>query len=213
MFRLETALLQRSKGHSVAGRVNYITGERLYDLEKQNEFREERDDIQWKDIILPDIAPSIFNELQTLCDAMEQAEKRRDARLARQYILCLPRKLPSSAHKRMIEQFVRDNFTTRNLCAIAAIHNGLDPVNVLNSNPHAHIIVSTRPVRKDGFSNKKDRILDSKPYLRSLMNKWKDMQNQECEKYYIPDRVSPRFRDSHEHDSEKAREHTFTIER
>lgn len=205
IFRLQTELLQRSKGHSVARRVNYITGERLFDVEKQMMFQDERDDIQWKDIMLPEIAPSTFNELQTLCDAMEQAEKRRDARIARQYILCLPRELPPSAHKRMIKQFIQDNFTSRNLCAIAAIHNGLNPDDILKSNPHAHIIVSTRSVGKEGFSKKKDRDLDSKPHLRGLMNKWRDMQNQECEKYNLPDRLSPRFKEDLEKQRERER--------
>ena len=135
---------------------------------------------------------------------MERAEKRRDARTARQYIASLLREVPKSSHIQMVNEFIKENFTSRGLCAIAAIHEGLHEFDAKKDSPHVHILVSVRPLKDQEFSRRKNRVLDSRSHLLTLWRHWADLLNREYERFKLPYHVSPekqRYIDhSHDHD-------------
>ena len=110
-------------------------------------------------------APPEFYDLQSLCDAIEGAETRYDARFAREFIGSLPNELPTPALIKIVNEFVIINFIDYDLCAIAAIHEGRNEQHPERNNPHAHIIVSTRTIGPDGFHQKKDRAHDRREYI------------------------------------------------
>ena len=202
-YRFNTDPICRSKNQSVAGRVAYITGKRFYDRDGKPIFKP-RSDVIWADVIVPSTAPDHFHELQSLCDAMENAEARSDARTARQYMASLPNELPTQALIDLVKEYIEKNFTSLRLCTIAAIHDGLNPVDARENNPHVHMIVSTRTATPKGFSKKKTRVLDSRTHLVRLREHWAEAQNQEYKHYELPCRVSSKTRDEidreHEHE-------------
>lgn len=123
-FHLEVKTISRGRGQSLAGSISYITGHTLRDPHLEKTFYHRRDDVLWSQIFLPCEAPEAFKDLQYLCDRMEQAERRWDARTARVLIGSLPNELPVSEIIRISDTFIRKNFICQGLCAVAAIHEG-----------------------------------------------------------------------------------------
>lgn len=157
--------ISRKKGKSFAGRVNYISGERVHDIHNNKTYGDERNDVVYYRVILPRNAPAELLDLQLYCDSIERAELRSDARTAREFIFSLPNELPLSEQIRIVERFVDNNFTLNGLSAIAAIHDKKNIKFPERDNPHAHVLVSTRTLGPDGFSKQKDREHDKKKYI------------------------------------------------
>ena len=141
-------------------------------------------------IFLPETAPPEFQDPQYLCDEIERAEVRKDARTAREFIGSLPNELPPGEWARIVRDFIRRNFLDHGLCAIAAIHRGLNRDDPSKNNPHVHIIVPTRPVGPDGFCEKKDREHDKRKYIEIWREQWVTVQNRAYERNHLDIRVS-----------------------
>ena len=189
-FHLEIKTISRGRGQSLAGSISYITGHTLRDPHLEKTFYHRRDDVLWRQIFLPCEAPEAFKDIQYLCDQMEQADRRWDARTARVLIGSLPNELPVSEIIRISDTFIRKNFTCRGLCAVAAIHEGRNKAAPENNNPHVHIIVSTRKLGPEGFSPLKCRELDRREFILFWRKEWAEVQNQAYARNHLRIRVS-----------------------
>ena len=154
-FHFEVSIINRSE-KSLTGTVNYISGERLYDNYNGKTYEKSRLDVDYCNIFLPRCAPREFKEIQTLCTQIDEAEKRKDARTARAFIGSLPNELSTGDLIQIVSGFIHDNFTEKNLCAIAAIHKGLNQEDPSKNNPHVHIIVPTRTVDNTSWKTSLD---------------------------------------------------------
>ena len=75
---------------------------------------------------------------------MEEAEKTKVSRLAREIIVALPVELSLEQNIRLIEEYVQTQFVSDGMCADVSIHDGD------GHNPHAHILLTIRPLKEDG---------------------------------------------------------------
>lgn len=141
-------------------------------------FYHSRKDVLFHGIFLPPDAPTEYLDLQTLCTRIDKAEKRRDARTARTFICTLPNELPLPELIQIVKDFIGEHFTQHGLCAIAAVHAGINSEDPKRNNPHVHILVSTRTLGPDGFSKKKNREQDRKELVRIWRESWAQLQNQ-----------------------------------
>lgn len=189
-YHFEASIISRGKGRSVTGAVSYICGRKLYDKYRGQTYWNHRRDVMWQKVFLPADVPQKYDDLQYLCDEIEQAETRWDARTARQFIGSLPNELPPGELVRIVHEFIEHNFISKNLCVIAAIHRGYNAKSPTRSNPHAHIIVSTRTMGADGFSKRKDREHDKKVYMAIWREQWADVQNRAYARNQMDIRVS-----------------------
>lgn len=189
-YHFETTIISRGKRRSVTGSVSYICGRKLYDNYQNKTHYHNRKDVVWQKIFLPNGAPPELRDYQHLCDEIEKAELRWDARTARQFIGSLPNELPPGEQIRIAHEFIENNFVSDGLCAIAAIHRGYNHDAPTKSNPHVHIIVPTRTVGPDGFCLKKDREHDKKKYITIWREQWADAQNRAYERNRMDIRVS-----------------------
>lgn len=189
-YHLEVTVISRRKGSSLVGAVHYISGERLRDNYRNQTYSRSRDDVLYWRIFQPSDAPPGFNDLQHLCDSMDRAEIRCDARTARVFKCSLPNELPLSEQKRIVSAFIENNFVKHGLCAIAAIHEGKNIDHPEKNNPHVHIIVSTRTVGPAGFSKKKDREHNKSKYINIWREQWALLQNRAYERNRLDVRVS-----------------------
>ena len=189
-YHFETTIISRGKGRSVTGSVSYICGRTLHDSYKNRTYHNPRKDVVWQKIFLPEHVPPELLKLQHLCDEVEQAEVRWDARTARQFIASLPNELPAGDLVRIVHEFVEYNFLPYGLCAIAAIHRGHNRDDPSRNNPHVHIIVPTRTLGPDGFSAKKDREHDKRKYITIWREQWAAVQNRAYERNGLDIQVS-----------------------
>lgn len=189
-YHLEVSTVSRRKGGSVTGVVSYISGRTLHDNYNGKTYDNHRKDVVWQKVFLPSIAPPMFQDLQILCDEIDRAEVRWDARTARQFIGSLPNELPPGEQVRIVHEFIENNFVSYGLCAIAAIHRGLNRDDPSRNNPHVHILVPTRTVGPDGFSEKKDREHNKRNYIRTWREQWAEGQNRAYERNRLDIQVS-----------------------
>ena len=96
------------------------------------------------EIILPENAPREFVDRSTLWNSVEMSEKSSDAQLAREVEVALPNELDREEQLALVRAFVKETFVDAGMCADVAIHDKGD------GNPHAHILLTLRPLNPDG---------------------------------------------------------------
>ena len=96
------------------------------------------------EIMLPSHAPPEFQDRSTLWNSVEQIEKSSTAQLAREIEVALPIELSRAEQLALVRAFVKENFVDAGMCADFAIHDKG------TGNPHAHIMLTIRPIREDG---------------------------------------------------------------
>ena len=96
------------------------------------------------EIMLPAHAPPEFQDRSTLWNAVEQIEKSSTAQLAREIEVALPVELSRAEQLALVRAFVKDNFVDAGMCADFAIHDKG------TGNPHAHIMLTIRPIKENG---------------------------------------------------------------
>lgn len=189
-YHLEIRTISRGKGQSVARRINYISGQRMHDSYTKRTYYDRRHDVLFYKIFQPNNVPPDFHNPQTLCDEIERAERRYDARTAREFEGSLPNELPTHELISIVSDFIERNFLERGLCAIAAIHEGRNKTAPSRNNPHVHIIVPTRTVGPDGFCPKKYQEHDRRMYINIWREQWAFVQNQAYERNGLGMRVN-----------------------
>ena len=189
-YHFEVGVISRGKGQSFVNSVSYICGKTLNDSYRDKTYYNPREDVLQYEIFLPNWAPSQLYQLQGLCDAVNRAEKREDARTARMFIGSLPNELWFYEQSQIVERFVNNNFVSHGLCAIVAIHEGKNEINPKRNNPHVHIIVPTRTVEAKGFYEKKNREWDKRKYINIWREDWANEQNLAYERNGLNIRVS-----------------------
>ncbi|HIH6637906.1 TPA: MobA/MobL family protein, partial [Klebsiella michiganensis] len=113
---------------------------------------------------------------ETLWNAVEASEKRKDARLAKEFKIALPAELTPEQSIELTTAFVLEHFTKKGIIADVVIHD------INSHNPHIHIMVTTREVLSTGFG-KKVREWDKPETLDSWRKGWQDICNEFLEKY------------------------------
>ncbi|MBR6040351.1 MAG: MobA/MobL family protein [Clostridia bacterium] len=89
-------------------------------------------------------APPGWADRGTLWNAVERAEKTKDSRLAREMIVALPLEIPAEEWKSILTEFITEQFVSDGMCADVAIHD------TDGHNPHAHILLTVRPLNQNG---------------------------------------------------------------
>ncbi len=151
--------VSRSKGGNSCASLAYISGKKIHDDRSNRNFsygRRER--VIETGTLIPDFAPSDFSDPERIFNSIELHEKNAAARTAKKIEIALPRELTLKQQKKLVEDFIRANFTRHGYCATYAIHNDPD-----NNNPHVHIMVANRPLDKRGHwakTNKKTLAFD-----------------------------------------------------
>lgn len=98
----------------------------------------------WQQVFLPDMAPAEWVDREVLWNAVEENEKTKDSRLAREFVIALLIELNKDGWTTLLTNFIQKQFVADGMCADVAIHNTDD------HNPHAHIMLTIRPLTDDG---------------------------------------------------------------
>ena len=90
------------------------------------------------------MAPSKWIDREQLWNAVEETEKTKDSRLAREFVVALPVELDKNSNISLLQDFIQKNFVDMGMCADFAIHD------TDGHNPHAHILLTVRPLNENG---------------------------------------------------------------
>ena len=98
----------------------------------------------WEHVFLLDCAPMEWQERAKLWNAVEEAEKTKDSRLAREFVAALPIELGKDEWVDLLSKYIQEQFVDDGMCADVAIHD------TDGHNPHAHIMLTVRPLNENG---------------------------------------------------------------
>ncbi len=160
-FHFNISMISRGKSKSAVASAAYISCEKI-----KNEWDGEVHDYHNKkgllhsEILLPNHVPKEFQDRSFLWNSVELNEKASNAQLARNFIIALPKELSFEENKKLIIDFIQENFVSKGMIADLAIHDESDEE---NNNIHAHIMTTLRPINEKGewqAKSKKEYVLD-----------------------------------------------------
>ena len=140
-------MVSRGAGRSAVAAAAYLSCSRLlneYDGVQHDYTRKQG--LVWQQVFLPVAAPAEWQNREILWNAVEENEKTKDSRLAREFVVALPIELSKAQWERLLSDFVSDTFVSDGMCADVAIHDPYPP----GHNPHAHILLTVRPLNEKG---------------------------------------------------------------
>lgn len=195
-YHCSVDIISRGKGRSAVACAAYRSGMVLEDQRygKTYDYGRRRGILE-VGILTPAGAPAWAAEREELWNSVEAFERRKDAQLAREFVLGLPAQLTHPQRRDLVEEFVRQEFTPLGLVADWAIHAPNPKGDQRNF--HAHVMVTLRGVGPHGFEEKKDRSLNSPERLTAWREAWAEIQNRAFERHGIVDAQGRPFRVDH----------------
>ncbi len=142
---MEAKVISRGTGRSAVAAAAYMSCSRIYnDYDGVQHDYTRKQGLVWQQVFLPDMAPAEWVDREVLWNAVEDAEKTKDSRLAREFVVALPVELNKDEWITLLTDFIQTNFVAEGMCADVCIHD------TDGHNPHAHIMLTVRPLTKDG---------------------------------------------------------------
>lgn len=145
IYHLEAKVVSRGAGRSAVAASAYLSCSKIlndYDG-VQHDFTRKKG-LVWEQVFLPEYAPAEWQDRSVLWNAVEEIEKTKDSRLAREFVAALPIEMNKSDWQKLLTEFIREQFVADGMCADVAIHD------TNGHNPHAHILLTVRPLNKNG---------------------------------------------------------------
>lgn len=206
IYHLSVKAVSRSTGRSAVAAAAYRTAERLTnERDGITHDYSRRSGVEDAFIVAPDGA-GWAHDRSALWNAAEAAEKRKDAKVAREYEVALPAELSAEERRDLARAFAAAVVERYGVAADVAIHAPGKAGD--QQNHHAHILTTTRTVGAEGLGVKTrqlDQANTASVEVEHLRAVWAGMTNQALERAGLGERVS--------HLSHKARglEQTPTI--
>ncbi|MGW8041217.1 MobA/MobL family protein [Staphylococcus xylosus] len=152
-FRLEVNHINRDTKNVVAS-ASYRSDEQLYSERTDENIKFKNHVVKPESMILtPQNAPSWASDRETLWNEVDKVEKQnsktQSPRLATEVLISLPNDLDREVQTEMTKDYVQSEFVDKGMVADISIHR--DDIN----NPHAHVLLTTRPFNEDQSWGKK----------------------------------------------------------
>lgn len=152
IYHCSIKIIGRSDGKSAVASSAYRSGEKLTDDRTGliHDFTKKRG-VVFTEVSLPAHAPPEYADRNVLWNAVEKAEKKSNAQLAREIEVALPKELSRECQIEIVRRYVQENFVSVGMCADWALHDKAD------GNPHAHIMLTMRGIKPDGTWAQKEK--------------------------------------------------------
>lgn len=173
IYHFSAQVISRSQGRSSVAASAYRSAEKIMDERTglTHDFTKKSDVIE-KAILLPKDSPEWMGDREKLWNGVEQTEKRKDAQLAREINIALPRELSPEQNWELLKSFVQTEFVDRGMVADVAFHRGHKGG---EDQPHGHVMLTMREVTLEGFGQKVRAWND-----KALLNDWREHWAEHC---------------------------------
>ena len=183
IYHMQAKVVSRGSGRSAVAASAYMSCSRMYnDYDGIQLDYTRKQGLIYQEVMLPPMAPSEWNDREQLWNAVEETEKTKDSRLAREFVVALPVELDKDSNISLLQDFIQKNFVDMGMCADFAIHD------TDGHNPHAHILLTVRPLNENGtwqYKTEKEYLCikdgEEKGFTAS---EFKDAQKEGWEKQY-----------------------------
>lgn len=158
IYHMNIKIISRSKGSSAIASSAYRSGTKLIDeeVDKVCDYSK-KTGIVFNEVLLCENAPKEYQDRQVLWNRVHQIESAKTSQLAREVEVALPREFDTPKQIQVVREYIQENFISVGMCADWSLHDKND------GNPHAHIMLTTRPILADGkwgLKEKKGYTLD-----------------------------------------------------
>ncbi len=171
IYHLSVRIVSRGKGQSAVAIAARRAAERLYDRRCGLHVRPDGGNRPtFSGVMLPIEAAAWMGQREDLWNAVEAAEKRRDAQLAREVEFALPIELEGEQTISLAREFVQQEFVQHGMIADLNIHLG-------GHNPYANAMLTMREVTAAGFG-RKVREWNQAGLLREWREHWAALANE-----------------------------------
>ena len=166
IYHFQGQILKRSKGANAVAAAAYRSGERLYD-DNSGKYIDytRKHGVVHSEIMLPKEAPVAFQNRQTLWNAVEASENRKDSQVAREFNAALPNELSLEQNLNLTREFCEGYLTPLGMIVDINFHVAEKGK---PQNNHVHIQSTMREVSLSGFGKKNTDWND-----RSLFQEWR----------------------------------------
>lgn len=208
VYFLNIKTFGRSGGSSAVSAAAYRAGERIRDERTGRTYdHTERQDVMHKEILVPsDLAKADMGwakDRSNLWNSAESAEVRKNARVAREYLVALPVELDPDQRLNLVRTFSQELTDRYRFALDLAVHAPRDFPGSDPRNFHAHLLATTREVKFEGLAAKTTLELnDSKrrefglpPGIDELLfvrERWATVTNEALRDAHIEARVDHR---------------------
>jgi hypothetical protein len=159
-YHCSLKIVGRSEGRSAVAASAYRTGLRLVDNETQKVHDyTRRKGVEASFIVAPENAPEWVYDEQSLWNEAHAADKKSNARLAREWEIALPACLELEAREQIAREIAENLVERYGVAVSVALHEPSEHGD--SKNFHVHIMTTTREVSEDGLGAK-TRIIDAK---------------------------------------------------
>jgi len=172
IYHLHVKNISRGDGRTIVAAAAYRAGETLpNEAEERLSAFSGRRDVIATEIRLPSNSPAWMAERARLWNAVEEAEIRKDARLAKEIEFALPRELPRDAWL-PVARTMADAYAAQGFVVDLAIHE-----DGTRHNPHVHLLMTTRLITAEGFGPK-IRSADGRQFVTEARSLWTKVANE-----------------------------------
>src|SRR3984893_5290778 len=206
IFRLQITSIARGSGPSSVGAAAYRAGERIRD-DRTNEVHNHsrRKDVSHSEIMLPGHVSGEnmdwARNRASLWNSVENAETRKNSRVATEIQVTLPFELPPARRLEMARTFSQEIASNYRVAVDLAVHDPRpsgDPRNF-----HAHLLLTTREVSPAGLGAKAGLDMQTSERVRlglpnisqeftAIRERWATLTNQALKEANIETRVDHR---------------------
>ncbi|MGP2978975.1 MobQ family relaxase [Serratia marcescens] len=172
IFHLEFKIVKRSEGMSSCRKAAYHARCRITDDRTGNTYDfSHRTDLFYHQILAPDSAPShIIESSTTLWNEVERVERQKDGHTVRYFDVAIPCELSNEDKIKLVAEYCQKNFVDKGMIADIAFHD------LNGGNPHAHVMLTLKPITADGFC-KKERSWNDKKNVILWRESWSVIAN------------------------------------
>ena len=185
IYHLSASIVKRSAGRSVTAAAAYRAAAKIEDITTGlvHDYTRKKG-VDYSEILSP-ISASLGNEWltdrQELWNKIEEVERRKDAQLAREITLAIPRELSRPEQIALVREYVQTNYVAAGMVADINLHH------LNGDNPHAHILLTMRNLQTTpegivefGFKN---TDWNSKNLLFTHRKSWEEITNKYLANY------------------------------
>lgn len=189
-YRLEAKVISRAKGRSATASAAYRAGAAIEDERTGQIFDYTgKRGVLHSEIMAPANTPDWMLDRAALWNAVERIEQRRDAQLARDFILSLPHELTEEQRVELMRDFLRQEFVARGMIADFSIHAPDRQSD--QRNHHCHVMVTMRELTGAGFGLK-NRDWNKTTLLEQWRERWEQTVNRHLARHGHDERVDHR---------------------
>lgn len=143
---------RKNRGGNAISHLAYINADKIKDEEQGRTCNYlNKKNVAHTETLLPENAPNEYEDPQVLWNEVQKIEKHKKAQLYREFEIALPIEFNITQNIELARTMAQ-SLADEGMCVSFAVHNN-------DGNPHAHIMCTTRSLKKSGkWDDKKKKV-------------------------------------------------------